>query len=193
MQTETELRYAVPDAEVVRRRLTDHGAIPEGVVEVVDTWYVPEHIRSNEDHDTWLESGRAAPLRIRDVQRLLDRNVVIEVKRPIHPYAFNVNHEARIPLASFEEGENFAKALGYHCLAKLEKRRESYLLNSLRISIDSYSAAAITVLEFEAVSSDGPQTEQALRASCGTLVDAGWDELDGSAALLLIRRRLSDQ
>ena len=193
-QYEAEQRWLVSNKEELRRRLRYRGAVVLGELHVTDDWFVPARIQTYRQHNNWLRTDHAAPIRIRTVQGPTRNNARLEVKRPIASDTYNISREISVGITDGGSARRILEELGLRCLITLEKQRTIFRINDLyECNVDEYSDDS-TILELEVLSTEQsvvlPDT---LRRLGRTLAGGIAAPLPKSAAIYFIDRKLKGQ
>lgn len=192
-QYESELRFIVTDeAELERRLLLQSSPVTDQYV-VSDEWYVPQHIRTYEAHELWLDSGSAIPIRLRVLARPHEKRVLLEIKTPAELGDYSLLKEISMEVNDETAARHFLKELNLDAIISLQKRRTVYQLDqNIACSIDRYSDGS-TILEVE-VAGDTAELGMAqdiANASRHLVLDIA-RPLPRSAVLYFIDRHLSE-
>jgi adenylate cyclase class IV len=188
---EAELRYIVPNPSGIVHKL---GTLGKGLMHafaISDQWFVPECVRTYSDHEEWLISRDATPVRIRTA--IIDGNTFssIEVKRPTHSGDFEVCREVVMRIEDRSHGSQLLEALGLRQIITLAKRRASYRLDNFCIChLDTYQDNTVIVeIETESASLEEDARVKLYKWAARLGLDNCF-KLDTSAAIHLIRMNL---
>ena len=147
---ESELRFIIIDVDELGRRLLSRNAIVVDEYLVLDEWYVPRDIRTYEDHERWLDSGSATPIRLRIRSRPRGKDIVLEIKTPAVPGNYTTVKETSMEVNDETTARHFLRELGLTEIITLQKSRSVYELTStLSCFVDRYSDGS-AILEVEA-------------------------------------------
>lgn len=148
---ETELRYEVESLNSVTARVAGLEPLRESSHLIRDEWFIPSDVASYERHESWLATGRAAPVRVRSVG-VGDSDswrCWIEVKRPVEGSGLSASVETRVRVESSDRAGDVLAVLGYALVAVVEKSRREFLLaGGIMCCLDDYGTSG-RIVEIE--------------------------------------------
>jgi hypothetical protein len=158
--------------------------------ELVDIWYVPGFVATYDEHESWLATGKAAPVRIR-FSRSSEGGGVMEVKRLVKPGNFGYAREVSIEVSDLRAADAFLILAGFIRAALITKTRLfARHAGGLILCIDDYGELGV-VLEVERAEDcrlpDGPGS---LRSWARGEFGEDLEELIEPIALQAIRQNL---
>jgi predicted adenylyl cyclase CyaB len=193
LQYEAELRFLVADRRELIRRLSLANALHTEKFEIADNWFVPAGINSHSEHEEWLSSGKASPVRIRTLMHADQALSFIEVKRPVLTNNFDIAKEVSVRVDDCHAAERVLEAIGLRSLAVLTKTRNTYQIDQLwTCHLDTYTSGEC-ILELESMLLELKEKEKiipALLEASDALVSAISVRLKTSSAVYLINKYL---
>lgn len=168
---EAEARFIVPDelATTLLHRAFDGQSSNTSAVNLEDWWYAPVHIRTTIDHEAWLQSGSASPIRLRSVRAGRDYSTcTLEMKSPVQVGDYSTNRELSISVSDFEETDRLLRALGQRVTARISKTRTRIASESnVSVTMDTYTGGphVVEIEILQPVSVEVAQSQIALAAA----------------------------
>lgn len=148
---EVEWRFIVSELPALLARLDVLGAALIEESWISDDWFVPSWVTTHAEHEEWLDSANAAPVRVRSVSRNGESRSCLEVKRPVSTGSFDVCKEVSVDVDDAEKAGRVLEELSMRRLIGLRKLRKTYRVEEFyTCHIDEYDKSVV-ILEVEAM------------------------------------------
>jgi predicted adenylyl cyclase CyaB len=149
---EIELRYLVKNPEGIEDKLLRKGAKIVFYANMIDTYLMPEHMRSIEDNAKYYDSGKGTGFRIRET---IDgytgtRRCDMETKRLSNPPHHDSCIEASMQIDNYEDAESLLNLAGFRRILRIDKERTIFEYKGAKICLDKVKDYK-NVLEIEIV------------------------------------------
>jgi predicted adenylyl cyclase CyaB len=134
---EVELRYKIQDREKLEQGLRNLGFEKLQEKRVVDHWFIPPEVNSQQGQDEWFDSGRGVGKRIREIF-LPDgqKTVSFGTKQVVNEHGHHALQETEKPCTSYEEARALPELAGLREFLVIDKTRATYTLTDFEIVID---------------------------------------------------------
>lgn len=133
---EIELRYKVKNIEELVKKLESIGARLTKKSHIIDHWYIPNSIKSREQHDVWFDEKRGCGIRIREEIVNGNNTTKLETKTLTKDKNHNTFDETETKIDTYENGDSFLKAIKRKEFLTIDKKRLNFEYEDFVISID---------------------------------------------------------
>lgn len=190
MHIEEELRFIVPD-DASLAHLGFEGRGSGAISDLVDVWYIPSNVASYDLHESWLSSGRGAPVRIR-CRTGSDESCHLEVKALERAGDYSYAREVSIGVRSASLADAFLVAAGFVRAALVQKHRLSVRHDEgVRVCLDDYGRLGRIIEVEREANCTLPEGRDALASWFLSLAGRRFEETLVPMALRAIRGNLA--
>ena len=152
---EIELRYLIDNPEGIETKLLRKGAKIKFYTRIVDTYFMPEHMRSIEDIAKYYDSGKGTGFRIRET---IDgytgvSRCEMETKRLSNPPHHDSCIEASMEIDNYKDSEALLNLAGFKKVLQIDKERTVFKYKEAKICMDKVKDYK-NVLEIEIMTKD---------------------------------------
>jgi predicted adenylyl cyclase CyaB len=135
---EIEIRFECKNRSVIEKYLLEHGAKVSYHSHIVDHYFIPKNINSQEEKNEWYDSGRGHGLRVREQDNDYSGNVstTLEVKRLTEALNHNTTIESEVDVPDYEQVRDLLSLMEMKEFMVIDKDRVMYKYKEAKICFD---------------------------------------------------------